>query len=798
MKTWLKIFFRNSKKNWLNLAVNISGLTLGLAGLIIVLLYFNDEKSYNATNPFKNEIHRVTHDFENGPIFTACSSKEGPAYVDGIPEIDDFYLGNIGYQSTMVKSGNKSSYVKKILTGKPNFFDFFPFNILEGSTQKFSEARNMVAISKEKANLLFGNTSALGKSIEVYNISYNIAAVYEIEKKSYYEPELIKQFKTYPDDRWGDESYTLLLKLKAGSDKEGVQSKIDDLQDRLRYGPIAEEHNATIAQVRAKFGYNVKLDPLSNIRLKSYAPNDAGPEGAGNYQLILIMLALSVLLIFISCINFINLSTASAFQRAKEVGVKKTLGLSKLQLVVQYLSEVVFQCVLALVLALVLVEFLLPLFNTFIAKDLSLLDADIIFQVTLVALVVSLIVGGIPALYLSKFKSIEVLKGNFSRSKKGALIRNGMLAMQFLISGFFLIGVLIIYSQINYMVNKDLGFKSDQVLIVNFMGNDNNYKKYNVSKTELSKHPNIDIVSSNFILPGRKAECPCTSFVYLEESVSATVNPIDFEYLNLLNIKLLKGRMLSSKFASDTIKNILINESLAKAVGIYDNPIGKKVSGALDDMEVVGMVQDYFVQGFDNQIKPMYLLHWNTLDWTKDVFNNIQFKISSNDIPETIAYIENYWAANIEQGYPFDYAFLDENFAKSYKKYKDQQSMFFVLTIVVILISLLGLFALATLNIQQRLKEVAIRKTLGASVKSIITQLLKNFVKITLIAVVILLPIAYYVMQNWLSNFAFRIDMPIWPFIVTPIILVTLVIGVVGIKAYNATKVDLIKYLKFE
>ena len=159
------------------MAVNISGLTLGLAGLIIVLLYFNDEKFFNATNPHKNEIHRVTHDFESGPIFTACSSKEGPAYVEGIPEVDDFYLGGIGYDATMVKSGSESGYIKKILTGKPNFFDFFPFKIIEGSAQKFSEARNMVAISKEKAELFFGNTSALGKTVEIYNISYSIGAV---------------------------------------------------------------------------------------------------------------------------------------------------------------------------------------------------------------------------------------------------------------------------------------------------------------------------------------------------------------------------------------------------------------------------------------------------------------------------------------------------------------------------------------------------------------------------------------------------------------------------------------------
>ena len=420
-----------------------------------------------------------------------------------------------------------------------------------------------------------------------------------------------------------------------------------------------------------------------------------------------------------------------------------------------------------------------------------------------VALLISLFIGSIPAIYLSNFKAIEVLKGNVSKSKKGNLARNIMLGLQFLISGFFIITMLIVGNQINYMMKKDLGFDKEQVLFVDVYNIENGYKKYLLAKEVLSKKENIIDVTSSMFVPGDGfVNGTSLSHKINDKRFNSASNVIDYNYLDFAKIKILKGRDFSENFASDTLK-IIINETAAKDLGIYNKPLGEKLNlGWLNDnqsgFEVIGMIQDYHFDGFDTEIKPMFMVLWDALDFPKNWLPAVQFKIKPSNIDRTIAEIEDFWKQNVDAKYPFTYQFLDKNFAKTYDKYKKQQTMFLILSILVIIISLLGLFALATLIIQQRLKEVAIRKTLGASVKEIMFQLLKSFLKVVLISSVILIPIAYYFMQNWLDNFVYRIDMPLLPYIITPLILIVLVVAVVGLKAYNATKVDLIKYLKFE
>ncbi|MEE9407848.1 MAG: ABC transporter permease [Polaribacter sp.] len=803
LKTWFKIFFRNSKKNWLNLVINILGLTVGFAGLLLVLLYFNDEQSYNAENLNVDEIYRVIHKMSDGDIWASSTNAEGVKYKEDIPEINDFYLSNAWLNSSVVKIDGKQLFIEDILKGTSNFFSFFPFEILEGSSETFVKGKNHIAISEKQAKNLFGKKSAIGKTIEFNNRSFIITTVYKIIGKHYFMPNIVIQFKRNPEGHWGNFSNNLFVKSNKGAVLNDINKKANDVWFKNATEPQAKKDGLSTEEFFKKHGTTVILEPLKDIRLKTIA-DEAGPEGKGNYQLIIVMLSLSILLIIISCVNFINLSIASATQRAKEVGVKKTLGLSKLMLVKQYALEIVLQGVIAFILSLLVVELILPSFNDFMNKEISILNFSLITKVALIALIVSVFIGFIPAIYLSKFKAVEVLKGNVSRSKQGVFARNIMLGIQFLISGFFLTGSLIIYNQVDYMMNKDLGFKGDQVIMVSMNEYENRYKKYELAKKELIKHPNIDVVTSNSFTIGGGSSMS-TNVNHKELSIQTFANAIDYNYLKTMNVTLLKGRFLDENKASDTITSVIINETLAKAFNIYENPIGEKIKpGYYGDnkvpitLNVIGMVKDYHTHGLDRKIVPTMMVHWNTYNWIKNNFWQIQFKIKPNNVAETLKYIENYWKENIEQGYPFNAQFLNIRFARTFKKYQDQKTLFLILTTVVIIISLLGLFALATLTIQQRLKEVAIRKTLGASVKEIMFQLIKNFLKITLIASVILVPIAYYFMENWLEGFVYRIDMPILPFIITPIILTILVFVVVGLKAYNATKVDLIKYLKFE
>ncbi|CAM1368934.1 ABC transporter permease [Tenacibaculum xiamenense] len=803
-QTWFKIFFRNQKKNWLNGIVNISGLTLGFSALLLVILYLNEEKSYNQWNPNKDITYRVNiKQAKSGEVWYTVNPGMYLTYPKEIPEVREAIMIRPFYKSRVVQYNDVSEFNDKTISTEPHFFDFFPFEIVQGSAQKFAETRNNIALSTAYAERIFKGENAIGNSVKINGDNYFVTCVYKIPKNSHYEPDLLMQFEAPFEVHWGNHNHELFCKIPQGSDLGHVKKKMEQILVDV-YRRFAEEEGVSVEEFNEKFGIpTILLDKLDTIYLHPTARR-AGPSGTGNYQLIMILLGLSTLLIIISCVNFINLSVASGNQRAKEVGVKKTLGFTRKSLLFQYMSEIVIQGVISFLFAMIIVELALPFFNEFMQTKISILQPKSISLLFIVVVITSLLIGLTPALYLSNFKSIEVLKGNVSKSKKGNFVRNAMLGLQFLISGFFIISIFIVSSQVNYMMKKDLGFDKDQVITLDLYSIGNKYDKYRLTKKELIKSPNISTITASMFVPG-EGFVNGTSLRHLinEKQFNCASNLIDYDYIDFAKLTILKGRKFSKEIASDSINKIIINETAAKQLGIYKKPIGEKVRlGWQEDeepsLEVIGMIKDYHFDGFDTKISPMFLVLWEDFNHAKGWISAIQFKVKPNNIDQTISEIETFWKTNIDAKYPFTYQFLDKKFAETYKKYRKEQTMFFILSIIVITIALLGLFALATLTIQQRLKEVAIRKTLGASVNDIMFHLVKVFFKITLLASALLIPIAYYFMQSWLNNFVYRINMPLWPYLITPSILLTLVFLVVGFKAFKATKIDLIKHLKFE
>lgn len=794
IKIWFKIFFRNSQKNGLNVFVNISGLALGLMGLIIVLLNITDELSYNAWNPYKNEIYNVIHHMPDKEVWSTSTTIEGVKYQSDIPEVTEFYLCNSWYESGLIIYHGKSFYTEDILVGTANFFSFFPFPVLEGNTNDLQKSKFNIAISQTQAKLLFNNQSAIGKTISYNKNEHTIIAVYALHQKSYYAPHIVMVDRRDHKEQWGSYYSNLLVKLTPESVPQEVATKMNAVIDTYSSIPSSKEEGLSLAAYNEKYGTVVDLDGLADIRLAGRGEDS--PEGGGDLKMLLVMLSLAILLILISAVNFINLTMASAFQRAKEVGIKKSLGLNKQQIVVSFLLEVILEAMTSMVLALIGVELILPYFNDYMGVNLAFNRWEFLLQIIGWTLLIGTIIGLIPALYVANYKAIDVLKGNFSRSKRGQFIRQLMLGFQFLISGFFLIGAMIIYMQVKHMVNQELGFNGEQVVIIYLNDRTDALNKYALTKKELIKNPHILDISSNTYVPGGFSQST-TNADYKDQHINALSNAIDYNYLEMMAIEIVKGRGISPHFASDTVNHILINETMAKNLGISENPIGVQIDlGYRDNVVVIGVVKDYFIDGLDSEIGSMFLFHWKMIPWMRQNFSNMQFKLSGENIPETMAEIELFWKENIEQGYPFNYTFIDQQFARTYQQFQNQQILFSVITLMVILVSLLGLFALATLSIQQRLKEVAIRKTLGASEYRIVFQLVKSFMKVVFVSAIFLIPLAYYIMQDWLAHFVYRIEMPLWPFVVTPIILMVLVLLVVGIKALNATKVNLIQYLK--
>jgi len=796
VKTWFKIFFRNSQKNWLNVSVNILGLTLGIAGLIFVLLYMNDEMSYNAWNPYKNRMYRLANVLQNGEVWHVGTTAEKELFLEEIPEMEEALMVSPFYADRMVETDSKMQFMGKITQTEKNFFDFFPFEVIQGSVDEFVKAPHHIAISEEVVPIFFKDLNPIGKHIKIGAEEYLVTAIYKKPLHSHFEPQFLIQFEEELAYSHGNYNYELFCKITPGVDISVVKQKMDD----VILNKLTDQEDVEFMQIEEAIGQiTIAPELLKDIRLHHKSKN-SGPEGMGDYQLLMVLLGLSILLITISAVNFINLSTASAAQRAKEVGVKKTLGLSKSKLMWQYILEIVFQGMISLLLALILVEVLLPYYNDFIDKSMSLNSGWLLFKILVLTIATTLVAGILPAIYLANFKAVEVLKGNFSRSKKGVVVRHLMLALQFIISGFFLIGVMVIYAQVSFMMTKDPGFDEEQVLIVNINEGVDQYDKYQLAKKVLIQNANIEDVSSCLIVPGF-GYISGTNFVHGEHSFNASSNAMDANYLEFAGIELLKGRYFSSNRASDSSNHVIINETTARLAGIFDDPIGKTVHlgwSEADALTVIGMVKDHHINGFDQEVYPMFMVNWEHYDFVKDWIGYVQFKIKPGRTEEAISAIESFWLNELEPNYPFTYYFQDDSFALNYEAYQQQKSMFMILSVVVIITSLLGLFALATLTIQQRFKEVAIRKTLGAPVSEIIFQLVKSFLKITIIASVILLPLAYYAMHQWLDNFVYRIDMPIWPYIVAPIVLLVLVFVVVGSKAYNATRVNLIQYLKFE
>jgi len=415
---------------------------------------------------------------------------------------------------------------------------------------------------------------------------------------------------------------------------------------------------------------------------------------------------------------------------------------------------------------------------------------------------VIILAGIFPAIYISNFETLKVLKGNFSRSKSGIWVRNSMLIFQFGIAAFFIIGALIVNNQVNYMMNKDLGFNGDQVIRIPFNYQDYETKgqKYQTTKQEILKISGVQDASTFAGTFGNSTNSS-SGFTHNGIFVQPRNVEMDFGFLEMMKIKIVEGRNLSPKFASDTIDNWLINETLAKKIGLK-NPINTIISSGWGNekgnlkFKVVGVVKDFHITGFQNKVPPMVFINMKTLKWNN--FQDLYVKVSADNLSETLAKLKAYWEKNVNPDYPFDYEFVNKGFAKTYQEQVKQKDLFFILNLVVIIIAIFGLFALASFSMERRLKEIAIRKTLGAETDALLKELSKQYIIFCLIGFAIGVVPAYILLQKWLENFAFRIGVSAVPFSIALISLLILTLVIVSAKAYQVTKIDILKYLKYE
>jgi putative ABC transport system permease protein len=803
---WIKIFIYHLKQNKLFSFLNVLGLSIGIASVIFAILYWNDEQSYDSWNPNKENVFLVANQMSENTFWASSSAPIGAAIQEKNSEVASYCYLSGNYESDLIRFKNKKVQSSKIVLTQKNFFEFFPFEFVEGNQKTALPDENSISLSQDLALQLFGKETALGKEVLFQNKKLIVRGVYKMDKKSSYNPSAVVNFidlrirKTI--DQWGNFQFVLFLKVKNPSKVSFIENDLQKLYYDNMIVRYAKENGISPEQFIKKYGATKpSLEPLSTIRL--HTKTSGLIEENGNFQFLMIMVGLSILILLLSIVNYINSATANAIKRAKEVGVRKVIGSSKINIIQQFVFETAILSLFSILIALVIVELSLPYYNDFLDKTIVVQGSQFYLQLTIIFIITVCLAGVFPAIYVSNFETLKVLKGNFGRSKSGVWLRNGMLIFQFSTATFFIIGSYIVYQQIDHINKKDLGFKANQILSISYRNvygeeiTDNfRFDRYLTIKNELLRIPGVKQVTAGGFAFGGSAKST-TAYQYKDISVDGDNIPIDFGMLEMMQIKIVKGRYLSPKFAQDTINTMLINETAARLLK-EKNPIGKKVNWNGKELIIVGVVKDFNIGNPAEAIPPMSIFHFKTNSWLTFALNNIYIDADSKTMDQTIADLENFWLKKVDPDYPFAYDFVDKDYKRSYSSYVKQKNLFTILNIVVILIALFGLFCLASFSIERRMKEIAVRKTLGAETNVLLKELSKQYIIYCVIGFLIAVFPVYYLLNKWLENFAYRIDISIYPFLIGFIALLSLTLLVVLLRAFQATRVDVLQYLKYE
>lgn len=800
LKNYIKVALRSLNRNRVYAVINILGLALGLAVTILVFLFIKDETSYDKHWSNYERIYRtgIKADMMGQKMDAPVScSPMANAFRTEFTDVETATRIKTVNQEILISHEDTKVYIQKGVYVDSAFFNVFDYKFVLGDPKTALKEPNAIVLTEESARKLFGDKEALGKVIKYDNRRDYIVRgiVKEIEGHAHFQFDFFLADHSLQSP-WLNNSWFTYVKVKEGTNFDAFQTemrrnfmkKIEPDVERIlkvTLEDLFEQGNA--------FEYG--LMPVSDIHL--YSKKDFEIQQNGNIMYIYVFMGIALLVIIIAGINFMNLSTARAGKRAKEVGVRKVTGASRKMIVTQFLIESVIQSFIALFLAFILVELFLPGFNNIMDTNINLfndyLSKTILFSV-LVTLIYGLFAGSYPAFFLSAFKPISVLKGDLTKTKGGALLRKGLVITQFTASTILIIGMIIIFKQISFLHNKDIGFKGDQVIIVPLQTDEmtENFRNYN---NIFLKNSNVLNVSRASYFPGDNPNQNMFALEGSEEQLPLWNMEVDYNFMKTLDIEMLEGRTFNRELDSDSIPSYIVNESAVNNLNI-ENAIGRRIGsftgqdGSIQYGNIIGIVKDFHIEGFNQPIRPMVLSISNQV-WFAS------FKISNSNMDKTIAYIEEEWN-KLEPSHPFRYTFLDQKFGALLRQQENFGTMFLFLTILAIIISAMGLYGLASYTAAQRTKEIGIRKVLGASVPNIMKMLTKDFIKLVLLANLFAWPITYLLAKNWLANFSYQIDMPFLPFVFATILALIIAIITVSFQAYQSATSDPVHALKYE
>ncbi len=809
---YLKIFIRTLSRQKVFSFINITGLAIGITCFLILGLFVIDEQDFDNYNENVNQIYRVlVHTRFRGEesINSKVAPPLGGVLKKDFPEVINY--ARIGYFGKHNLRYNQKEFIEyDIYTADSTFFKIFTLPFVNGDSKTALINPNSIVISETVSKKYFGNENALGKTfIADDSTTYIITGVMkDFPKKSHFSCNFLLSMSTYPETSkpdWLNSTYTTYLLLKKGTDPNLFNEKMK--KTVLSYvGPEAASVIGISFQDFLKHGnvYRFLLQPLASIYLRSQsdygvdANTEWGNARTSTITYTYIFLAIGTFILLIAVFNFMNLATAKSEKRAREVGIRKTLGSDREKLIAQFLSESIFTCLLSVALSVLLTNLVLPYFNDFVNRDLSLDLFSSIYTIPfllLLAVVVGLIAGSYPAFYLSSFQSAHILKsGTGSRKSK---LRSILVILQFAISITLIIGTMIIKSQLEYIQNKNLGFNKDAIVsIINGSVLNKNLKTF---LSQLKEDPAVVSVTASSLMFTNGI--PGNGYLYDKmignDVIPAQMLDVDYDFLTTYQIKLKEGRFFSKDFGSDS-SAVVVNEAMTKRFN-DKNSLGKNLSAInghtkeMTPFKIIGVIKDFNYESLHRTVRPL-ALHLSPVRQAATV---IAVRISPRDFNRTIGTIEKVWnrLAGTEKIF---WRFLDENIARMYRNEQKIGNITTVFSVLAIIIACLGLFGLVSFITEQRTKEIGVRKVLGASVGEIIILVSKDFVKWVVLANFISWPIAFYTMNNWLNNFAYRTSINWLTFITAGILALLIAIATVCVQVVKVALQNPVNSLRYE
>ena len=797
-KNYIIIAFRNLRKHKGFSFINISGLAIGMACAIFIMLYVDFELSYDNFHDDADRIYRIVNEqtTSNGiRYYAGVTAGMGPAIKNNLSQVENV-ARIVRSEPKTVKYGTKAYLEEKIVFAEQEFFDIFSIRILKGDLNNILTRPLTAVITQSIAAKYFSSEDPVGKFLDIDGRKFAVTGIIaDSPKNSHFKPGIIQSFSTLtlPDNerppgflQWNTtHSAKTYFKLVSNTEIDLFQTQIN----QLAYQNLKEK--------LAEYGYqhNFFLQNIKDIHLHSHFRGEF--ETPGNAQYLYIISFIGLFILLIACINFTNLSTARSAKRSAEVGMRKVVGATRKQLIFQIMGESLFISVITLVISFILVVLTIDFFNSILNTNfetIELLRPRIIIFLLIMGIFTGVTSAIYPAFFLSGFRPAIIFKGTFTTGKKGAQARKILVIGQIVISVILIIGILVIYRQIDYMKNYPLGFDKEQKLIIMLPEVDLMTNNYETIKSEFKKHPSILGVTASSSVPGRSTFFWRLWPTGMRDQKSQPLNfiNVDYDFIDIYDMEIIAGRSFDRTFGSDLeAPGWVINESAVKAYD-WNSPeeaIGKEMMD--DRTPIIGVVKDFHFKGLQNAIEPLAISVWS------EHFNCFTLEVSLNNLSETISYAEDV----IQQFFPeaiFNYFFLDDDFNRQYHFEEQISVLFSVFTFLGIIIAVLGLFGLTAFIAEQRTKEIGIRKVFGASIYGLVFNFWKDFGEWVLIANIIAWPVAYYFMNKWLQNFAYRIDLSVWIFILAGLVVLVIALLTVSFQSIKAAMANPIDSLRYE